>query len=352
MGHRTDKEKTVTGVISAVLVIATLAPLLVAPSILRAEDVAPAEILPEEGVPLAGPGATGITGAASCFTQAGAAAAAIGATQSTPGLPVADVGARISQVLTTGGTILNCVGTFFNLIQNTVTAGGVGYLVAKSKVDAVATGLVKTAIQIARDMVIRWILTGRFEGPVFSTSFSADTAQAAENASRIFLSTLTGYNFCRGFDIPQRLSFPFDFNFQISCTLPGRLNNRSGTIDFFLHPEQFTEQDRLVALQPENLYPWVLTNSIQAKANTEARAITAFAAEYAAGSGFLPIKDRDGKVTTPGQAVAQLVIDQEIRGPREEATVVQTIQQAIGAIVDTAIRATLERGLGAVFKKK
>lgn len=221
----------------------------------------------------------------------------------------------------------------------------------KSISDTLMTVFLKTAINMLRDMVLNWIITGRFEGPVFSTSFSADAKKIAENASRIFLSQLSGINFCAGFNIPSRPSLSLNLALGLECSLPPSAGgaNTANTLDMYLHPERYSEADLFFATQPENLYPWVLTRTIEAKANAEARALTSFSAEYAAGKGFLGIRDESGRIVTPGSYVAELVMQNRIVSPTRQTDVANTIQQAIASIIDTAIRVNIERGLSAAF---
>lgn len=221
----------------------------------------------------------------------------------------------------------------------------------KSISDALLTGLLKTAINMLRDMVLNWVITGRFEGPVFSTSFSADAKKIAENASRIFLSQLSGINFCAGFNIPSQPSLSLNLALGLECSLPTSAGgaNTSNVLDMYLYPERYSEADLFFAAQPENLYPWVLTRTIEAKANAEARALIAFAAEYAAGQGFLGIRDENGNIVTPGSYVAELVMQNQIVSPTRQTDVANTIQQAIASIINTAIRVNIERGLSAAF---
>ncbi len=274
-----------------------------------------------------------LTAGVSCFfgTAAGAATAGGGALIGAAGaglglvVPVADV---------------------LNAPNIAVTAAKTTALNAKSIADCLATALLKAAIALVRDMVIRWIITGRFESPVFSGSFTIDAAKIAENASRIFLSSITGINLCAGFGIPSVPTFSFDVNFGLSCTLPPDFN----TNNFFINAANNTDLARFLATQPESSYAQTLVRAAQAKAETEAKAVSGFAAEYQAGQGFLGVRDpKTGKITTPGSAVAELVMQSQIVSPIRQTDVADDIQTAIAAIIDTAIRVLLEKGLGQVF---
>mgnify|MGYP001562475778 CR=1 FL=1 len=268
-----------------------------------------------------------------CLSNLAAAAATAGG-WFTGGLAVLDLTNLAS-------TIYGCVQTALGAVSGTVTSGGVGYLVSKSKADAIATTLLKTTINVVRDMIIRWILTGRFEGPVFSASFAIDVRRAAENASRAILQEVTSLPICAGLPSPPPQAF---FNVRLrdlSCSFNDLERFRKGEI---------FDYDLLALSEAEENDYWNRTMFIlDQKLIAEAAARESFTEDYRAGRGFLCIRDEKGRCTTPGSAVGELVMDQVIRGPREEGTVAQTTQQAIGAIIDTAIRVVIEKGLGGVF---
>lgn len=212
----------------------------------------------------------------------------------------------------------------------------------KSLLDALTTATLKSAINLIRDMTIHWIATGRFEGPTFSTSFSVDIAKSAENASRTFLGRITGLNLCSGFGVPGIQSFSFGANLGLSCTSPeGRR---------FIKPALRTARDRYLDSLPVNDYPQTLVRLAQAKGEAEARAAAEKSADFLSGSGFLGTRDENGNIITPGSAIAKLVMEQAIVSPIRQTDVAATTQQAIAAIVDTAIRTILEKGLTATFK--
>lgn len=54
-----------------------------------------------------------------------------------------------------------------NLAVNTATAKGVEALVTKEYALDPLAFVAKLVVRTLRDMVIRWIITGRFEGPAF-----------------------------------------------------------------------------------------------------------------------------------------------------------------------------------------
>lgn len=224
-----------------------------------------------------------------------------------------------------------------NLQANTVTASQTTALKTKSCLDEIMTGVLKIAINMARDMVIRWILTGRFESPVFSQSFTMDLKKSVENASRVFLSEISGIPFCQGINIPPRAFFGLSRDFTLQCTY-------NPTRPYFTgEPDDFSRY--IASQQGANEYWHALILTMDQKLKTEARAAESFKQEYQAGQGFLCIKDERGRCTTPGSYVAALVMQSQVVSPLRQVDVANTVQQAIAAIIDTAIRASIERGL-------
>lgn len=218
----------------------------------------------------------------------------------------------------------------------------------KWKADVIATEIVKRAINAARDIITRWIVTGRFDiEPVFSTSFSVDLTKTAENASRIFLSKVTGINFCAGFNIPSTLlSFTLTADFGLTCSLPSDFN----PVEYFNNRGHHTDYDDAIARLPENDFTQTFSDITNLKAQFEGRAVGNQILEWITSQGFFSIKDPNtGKTTTPGSFVASLVMENTITSPAREADVASTIQQAIGVIIDTAIRVYTEKGLSKVF---
>lgn len=267
------------------------------------------------------------------------------------GIPVSDVtvaliGAQtcIQQSLDTATGFVNMAANTISAVQNSATAGYTGALTRKTVLyDPIATAIVKTVINLVRDMVLRWIVTGRFEAPVFSGSFAADLQKITENAARTFLGGLTGINFCAPFAVPPQAFISADLNLRLACTFPGDYNGfllaNTGNIVQFWASEQTA-----------NDYWNVLVTTLDAKLQTEYRAQSAFAAEYQAGQGFLGIRDpATGKIVTPGTTVGRLVMKQVIDQPIEQGTVADTTQQAIAVIIDTAINVLIEKGLGKAF---
>lgn len=214
----------------------------------------------------------------------------------------------------------------------------------KDIADVAATGLIKAAINVARDTVIRWIVTGRFSGPVFSKSFSLDLKKAAELASRNFLTQLSGINFCdRNIPIPPSAFLDLSLELALACRFNGQfLPFQQGRVaDFFsLSSSEQTANDY-----------WNNTMArLDRKLQEEARAKLGFAEEYRAGQGFLGIRDQvTGLITKPGSYVKKLVEETKIVSPQRQVDVANTVQQAIDAIITTAIQASVNRGLDAIF---
>lgn len=231
------------------------------------------------------------------------------------------------------------------------TAASAAYLKAKSLVDVAATQALKTAIGVIRDMVLRWIITGRFEGPVFVTSFTADSKQIAENAARIFLSDATGINFCSFFGPPsvRQLTFAIDLGLACSVGTPGQPYDLTAA---YLNPAATDEIDDYLLSLPQNSFPHAYGQLVKAKAEAEARAVIARSRELAASQGFLGIRDPEtGKITTPGSYVAELIMQSQIVSPIRQTDVAKDIQTAIAKILDTAIRTSIERGLSGAFER-
>lgn len=338
----------VSSVLVATLFAGIIAPLLLLPKSVIAqftglESSGTGEFLPGGGSNISSGMESGAAGATTCLGGlAGAAGTATG--WFSGGLAVNDPGAIT-------GLMANCIQSALSMISNSITASGIGYLVTKSKLDAIATGIIKTAVKLVRDMVVRWILTGRFEGPVFSGSFSIDAAKTAENASRIFLSRLFGINFCAGIEVPTIRDFIFAEDFGLSCTVPG-LSDRFSTDEFYqkiyrhaeyaqTHPIEI-EFDEFNA-QNDAIYTY--TEIRRLKDEAVARALIARAAEYQAGQGFLDIKNAVGEVITPGSVVKGLALESIITSPQRQLDVANTVQQAIVAILEAAVRVTIEKGL-------
>src|SRR3989344_332670 len=203
--------------------------------------------------------------------------------------------------------------------------------------DALATMAMKFLIRTLRDTVIRYIRTGRFEGPTFSTSFTIDTQQTVENAARIFLSELSGINFCAGFPpVPPEVFFALDIDLTLACTFPGDQQAfLNGDVNDFV---SFWSSEK-TANDFWNAQVTILDRKLKA----ERQALKSFAAEYAAGEGFLGIRDpATGKIKTPGAIVAE-PLRQSIASDFRGLDVADEMSDAVAKVVDILVQTMLEK---------
>lgn len=244
-----------------------------------------------------------------------------------------------------------------NLKQNKITAASTKQLNQKSCLDALMTAVLKVTIAVVRDMVLQWIITGNFGLPVFSTSFMVDLSKTAENASRIFLSQLLKINFCTGISPPSPKNFFAGFDFNLACTLPAGANsaqqrNHLLFLELYNRQEYFRQistEEYLARNDAQTNLAYTQVEIRRLRAESIAQAVAARSGEYLAGQGFLPIKDARGNTTSPGRAVAELVMQSQIVSPIRQTDVADDIQTAISAILDTAIKVLINKGFGAVF---
>lgn len=237
-----------------------------------------------------------------------------------------------------------------NLAVNTATAKGVGALVTKEYTLDPLSYIAKLVIRTLRDMVIRWILTGNFGAPTFSTSFLIDASRIAENASRQFLSELTGLNFCAGFNIPAPQNFAYNFNLNSSCTLPIGINQNytDSLLALNSNPRSLSFEDKLALNDPQNnrIYSYIF--ALDEQERRVAAAVSARNAEYQAGGGFLGIRTSTGKIKTPGRYIAD-VLAQDVNSLFREYDLADELLEAIAAIVDTFVHKTISDGLTGAF---
>lgn len=238
-------------------------------------------------------------------------------------------------------------------VKNPAIEGATVALETKSCSDEIMTVLFKPVINAIRDIIIRWIITGRFQLPVFSLGYGVDIAQVAENASKIFLSELSGINFCQGFDIPNISNFALSLDLGLTCTLPSNLDQdyTNTLLKLVADPASLSLEEQLILNDPSNNKVYAFIEASGKKREGVARAVIARAAEYIAGQGFLDIKDANGKVKTPGTFVGELVKDQLTHYSTMQAANVQTVQQAVIAIIDTAVKQLVFKGLDALSKQ-
>lgn len=236
-------------------------------------------------------------------------------------------------------------------LKATLIAADTNALVTKEYVLDPLSYVAKLVIRTLRGMVIKWILTGRFEGPAFSTSFSIDAARIAENASRQFLSELTGIDFCAGFNIPAVPNFAFNFNVNSSCTLPIGINQNytNSLLALNTNPGSLSFEEKLALNDPQNnrIYSYIF--ALDEQQRRIAKAVDARNAEYLAGGGFLGIRDpATGKIKTPGRHVAD-ILQEDVNSLFREYDLADELLEAIVAIVDTFVQKTINDGLTAAF---
>lgn len=203
--------------------------------------------------------------------------------------------------------------------------------------DPIATGIVNSMIRQIRAATVNWIIKGDMEikKPFFVTSFIADPQRIADNAARLFLSELTGINFCSfhpNVRTVQGLTLTLDFNSLISCSGPNRtLDNSIG--------------DGYLSVRGDYNYSQTLLTAVSEKSKTTNRAVSAWLEEVRAGAGFLGQRDpKTGKIKTPGTTMAGTIL-----GVRNAEDISNSTQKelfnAIVDIIDTAIGQTIQKGL-------
>lgn len=232
-----------------------------------------------------------------------------------------------AQILGTGPLPVWCVPWDFNCLKEGI-------------LDPAAKAIMKKIVRQLRAATINWILTGDFEikKPFFVTSFIADPQRIADTAARLFLSELTGINFCSfhpNIRSVQGLLINIDLNQTLSCNFNGRSNeyrsNRIGGLIASTHASQN--------------FSTILNNVKRESQNQVQRSISSFAEEVRTNSGFLGQRDpKTGKIKTPGNLIAETLIgaqNSEMFGQE----VNQEIFSAIVDVIDTAIGKTIQDGI-------
>lgn len=203
--------------------------------------------------------------------------------------------------------------------------------------DTAAKAVMKKIIRTLRAATINWILTGDFEikKPFFVTSFIADPQRIADNAARLFLSELTGINFCNfhpRLRSVQALTINLNLNNLVSCSGPNRtLDNSIG--------------DGYLSTRGDYNFSQTLLTVASEKNKTVSRGVSSWLEETRNNSGFLGQRDpKTGKIKTPGNLIAETLIgaqNSEMFGQE----VNQEIFSAIVDVIDTAIGQTIQKGL-------
>lgn len=219
----------------------------------------------------------------------------------------------------------------------------------KSCYDSIMTGLLKDTIKLMRDMILNWIVTGRFGLPTFSTNYHIDAAQTAENASRIFLSKLSGINFCEGFNIGALQNFNFNYSLSVTCSLTNPIQTNYANTMFALAGitdatrPPFEDWLNLRSTENNKIYSFVTTEDERQR--QIANAVNTRNAEHQAGLGYLPIKNElTALAKLPGSSAKELADAVGIKSPINQTDVANTVQQAISAIIETALKQLVNSG--------
>jgi len=250
--------------------------------------------------------------------------------------------------------------------------------------------IAKVIIRQMRNMVIQWIYTGNFGGtPTFVQNYQFDARQTAENATRIFMSKLSGIDFCNYF--PQspavNLNFSVDLRLGLECSLQKSFPEFVAAINA---PGDLSLRDRILLDAPENDPLWVELDARLKLSNEIAAAKRARETEVVSGSGFEGIRTcakkevfaparylhqvsgevcyadafgayPDGcvlqpaieycaeyKQTTPGRALADLITE-PIKSEFREGELVDEFGEAIAQIVNALVGKMINEGLNRTF---
>lgn len=215
----------------------------------------------------------------------------------------------------------------------------------KTILDPAKTIIAKTFIQALRAATINWILTGDFEikKPFFVTSFIADPQRIADVAARLFLSELTGINFCNfhpNIKSVGAININLNFNALLTCSFSGNYDNYlngAGPDDDWA--------DFFAIRRPENLASLNLLATAGEKEKQVVRATAANIREAAAGGGWLGQRDpKTGKIKTPGRLIAESFNNANL-AEQIGKEVTDEFYEAVTDIIDTALGAIIQKGL-------
>lgn len=168
---------------------------------------------------------------------------------------------------------------------------------------------IKQASRLLRNEVIRWISEGQFGSPQFVGSYFIDPAKWGETAARLFMTQLTGINFCNyNQNVPTTLSYNLKLRFELQCSLSDPFNFQIMLNNMNIAAELVTLTDRILILEPENNPNSVLLSAQIRKLEAEERAKKSRSNEALAGNSWFGKKDpKTGKTITPGQTVASFL---------------------------------------------
>lgn len=188
-----------------------------------------------------------------------------------------------------------------------------------------STFLVKALINILRDWVIQFIATGQFGRPLFSANYLIDPSRWAEYAARMFLSQITGINFCNyNLNVPRTLSIHVNLRLSMQCNVS---NFRALSNTYFLSPAAMSLVDELLFEDHDPYMELLLAK--QRKLEYENKLVRARQKELNDNNGFFCIKDPvDGKCTTPGGMVASY-LGETIGSDYRQCDAAKEFQEAI-----------------------
>ncbi|MBU6415500.1 hypothetical protein KGQ34_04670 [Patescibacteria group bacterium] len=240
--------------------------------------------------------------------------------------------------------------TFNGITSGATAATNLFFTILQKVAIALAKTLIRAAINELKNQTIKWIVTGQFDKPQFVSSFQADPRKIAENASRIFLSRLTGINFCQyNQNIPSSsLLFSLKLNVQLDCTVPG-LAGANGKVETDWFRAGFPTLWGIT--HPQN-NGWDVAGRVAVEKNiSEQNSLNAFYDEILTNSGFVGIKNEKGQTVTPGQYLADATKETIVQsypdiGKIDEWT---GVIQAIIDIVRAGLGTAIEKGLTKAF---
>lgn len=230
-----------------------------------------------------------------------------------------------------GPQLVSVISTAAHALQNFLKEYGL---------DGVAKLVGKNLIRQMRARTIQWIKTGQFDTktPFFTTSFIADPQKIADNAARMFLSELTGVNFCNyNPNVPGILPYNLSLGSELACSFGGDYNE-------FLNDFDNGGFAGLFALRMSgNTFS---SSAIDTDAKKEEAVIRAVAARMReAALGFMGSRDpKTGKIKTPGELIAAKLKNEDLAG-LVGMEVNDEINETIAAIIDAMVGKVIEDGL-------
>lgn len=305
-------------------------------------------------------------------------AASIAATKaallvSVPEVPLAG---PITETAPSAATQVTTTATFWETLQE------------KFRVYCLNPAMKQIAIAIIRgirDQILTYINTGNFGKSTFITNFQFDAQQTAKNATRLFLSKISGLDFCNYYPPPG-----VDLNFELSVRLGLECTYQQSTSDYLNglnNPGSLPYYAQARLLLPQN-DPLMVEMQLRGKlAGEVAAAVEARQNQVISGKGFIGMEkcveekvtlaggyfhstsgercstatDTPGdcvyqapitacaktEIVTPGSYVADIATE-PIKSQMRELEMVDEfgeLQTAITAIIDAFIKKTVTDGL-------